>query len=90
MVELQDGFQSFCIEVIIVTSAHISLVKASHMAKLDGNRMGNMTFFFREEQIVWNNYIISHNLFHVWQEKSLSSNTMGQITSSQTQLTFRT
>lgn len=23
MVELQDGFQSFCIEVVIVTSAHI-------------------------------------------------------------------
>lgn len=64
MVELQDGFQSFCMEVVIVTSAHISLVKASHMAKLDGNGIGN-TNFFREEQIVWNNYIISHNLFHV-------------------------
>lgn len=45
MVELQDGFQSFCTEVVIVTSAHISLVKASHMAKLDGNGMGNTNFF---------------------------------------------
>lgn len=45
MVELQDDFQSFCMEVVVVTSAYISLVKASHMAKFDGNGMGNTKFF---------------------------------------------
>lgn len=45
MVELHDGFQSFCMEVVIVTFAHTSLVKASHMAKLDVNGMRSMNFF---------------------------------------------
>ena len=45
MAELHGGFSSFCMEVVIVTFAHISLVKASRMAKLDVNGMGRIKFF---------------------------------------------
>ena len=44
-VEPHDGSQSFCM------FAHISLAKASHMAKLDVSGKGEVYASFREEQI---------------------------------------
>lgn len=44
MAEPHDGSKSFHSEVAHGSSAHISLAKESHMAKLDGHEVGSVIF----------------------------------------------
>lgn len=67
-VEPHVDSQSFWMEMIITPFVHNPLAKLCHVVKLDANGMGRYKLLLGKRTNNLDNHVISHNVFHVWQE----------------------